>query len=70
MTLVGTGIGLALSVPIVMFLRSIIFVNIDWRDPVPPIIVIAVLATIGVLASMLPARRVTRIYPVAALRAE
>jgi hypothetical protein len=70
MTLAGTGIGLALSVPVAMFLRSILFVNIDWRDPVPPIIVIGVLATISALASMLPARRATRINPVAALRSE
>jgi predicted permease len=70
MTLAGTGVGLALSVPVAMFLGTILFVNIDWRDPVPPIIVIGVLATIGALASMLPASRVTRITPVAALRAE
>jgi hypothetical protein len=63
---VGLVIGLGLAVLVAGQLQIILF-EVDARDPVVFAVVIATLAFAGLLASFLPARRVTTVDPVTAL---
>ena len=63
---IGLGIGLGLAVLAAGQVQFILF-EVSARDPVVFGLVLATLAGAGFLASFLPARRVTRVDPVAAL---
>jgi len=62
---VGVGVVLALS----RFMRSLLY-EVSSIDPVTLVAVAALLAVVGLVASYIPARRATRVDPVAALRTE
>jgi predicted permease len=66
---VGLSIGLGLAVLTAGPLQIILF-EVNARDPVVFGAVVATLAVIGLLASFVPARRVTKVDPVAALTPE
>lgn len=65
--ILGIGLGLALAIPIVGTLRSLLF-GINPTDPQVLILVPLALAGLAALASFVPARRATTMEPVAALR--
>jgi hypothetical protein len=69
LVLVGAAAGLALTLPLTYTLRAL-FIGISPVDPMAFIPMIAVLAIVSVLASIVPARRAASIDPVAAIRAE
>jgi len=63
--------GLILGVGVALFLTrylATLLYRIKANDPLSYVVVITVLAAIGLLASYIPARRATRIDPMAALR--
>jgi len=66
---IGIGIGLALSVALSRALASMLF-GVTAGDPLVIAIVVAVLATVTILASYVPARRATRVDPMIVLRYE
>jgi putative ABC transport system permease protein len=66
---IGLGIGLGLAALATSPLQFILF-GVQARDPVVFGAVVATLALIGLAASFIPARRVTRVDPVIALGAE
>jgi predicted permease len=66
---VGLFLGLALAVLASGFLQPVLY-HVDPRDVAVFVAVVATLALVSLAASFFPARRVTRIDPVAALTAE
>jgi putative ABC transport system permease protein len=66
---IGLTLGLALAAGVSRLLSIILF-DVQPRDPVIFGGVVAVLATAGLLACLLPARRATAVDPIIALRAE
>ena len=66
---IGLGIGLGLAALATRPLQFVLF-GVQARDPVVFGAVVATLALIGLAASFIPARRVTRVDPVIALGAE
>ena len=66
---IGLGIGLGLAALATRPLQFILY-NVGARDPAVFGAVAATLALVGVAASLIPARRVTRVDPVIALNAE
>jgi len=66
---VGIGIGLLLGFGLSRGLRFMLF-GISGNDPVTWLSVVALLATVALLASWIPARRATRVDPIVALRDE
>jgi len=69
LTLLGAGLGLAGAVALTRTMASLLF-EVPPVDPLTLLAVGAVLAAVAVLACYLPARRATRIDPLAALRSE
>jgi predicted permease len=67
LTLVGIGIGIAAGFAVSRLMEQVLF-EVDPADPVIYIAVSATLLLVAEFASWLPARRATRIDPVAALR--
>jgi putative ABC transport system permease protein len=67
--LFGTGIGLALTFTVVRLMTSMVYA-IRPNDPVIFVIVALSVAAVSILAAYIPARRATRIEPLAALREE
>ena len=67
--LIGTGValGVAASLALSSIMRTLLY-QVSERDPSTFIGIAVTLATVGVLASALPARRATRVDPVEALR--
>jgi putative ABC transport system permease protein len=65
----GVVVGAALAVPLSATLRSMLF-GVAPGDPLTIVAVGALIVTAGLLATYVPARRGTRVDPVAALRAE
>ncbi len=65
----GLSIGLALAWAAAGMLRTVLY-KVDPRDPMVLAVLILGFAGAGLLASFLPARRVTTIDPVVALIAE
>ncbi len=66
---VGIVLGLVLALAASGALQPVLY-RVDPRDPVVFLAVILTLAIVSLIASFLPARRVTRIDPVAALSTE
>ena len=65
--------GLALGVPASLAVGRLLQINLvrtDARDLVTLSVMIAVLATVALVASIVPARRATRLEPTTALRIE
>jgi putative ABC transport system permease protein len=70
-TLAGIGAGLAIGVVWVLGMRASSFPGMSMHLPVGMLLSLAVLGVvIGVVASILPARRAARLDPLAALRYE
>lgn len=69
LTLLGLGIGLAVSLSLVHFLTSMLY-GIKPTDGTTFVAVAMTLATSAVVASYIPARRATQVNPVVALRHE
>jgi putative ABC transport system permease protein len=69
LTLVGIAIGVGGGVAVSRLMEQVLF-EVDPADPVIYIAVSATLLLVAEFASWLPARRATRIDPVAALRME
>jgi ABC-type lipoprotein release transport system permease subunit len=68
--LVGCAIGLALSAMAARWLASLLYYSVSPYDPVTLVLVPLVLVSAVLLASVVPARRATRVSPVATLREE
>ncbi|HYK89965.1 MAG TPA: ABC transporter permease [Acidobacteriota bacterium] len=66
---VGTGMGLGLGLLMVAPLQSFL-VGVKPRDPVLVMTVLAALLAAGLLANLIPAKRITKIHVAAALSAE
>jgi predicted permease len=65
----GLGFGLALAAASAQVMQVILF-DVPPRDPITYASVALVLASAGLLACLIPARRATRVDPIVALRAE
>ena len=65
----GLALGIVGSLALTRLIESLLF-QVEPRDPTTFVTVSAILLGIGVVASWLPARRATRIDPIAALRAD
>ncbi len=65
----GIGAGLLLSLAVGRLLQSNLY-GVDWRDPLPFLATSALLASVILTASLLPARRAASVDPIAALRSE
>ena len=69
LTVLGLGIGLTGALVLTRFLSSILY-GVRPSDPMTFVMVALILATLALLASFMPARRATRVDPMAALRHE
>ena len=68
-TVIGIAAGIAAAIVGARAVQTLLF-NIAPTDPMTYVAITATLAIIALIASYLPARRATRINPMAALRAE
>jgi predicted permease len=66
---IGIAIGLAAAYGVTRVLSGLLF-SVKASDPVTFALVAAILATVAMLAALIPARRATRVDPVIAMRAE
>jgi predicted permease len=66
---VGSVVGLVLALAMGRVIASVVY-GVNARDPLVLLVVIAAVASLGVLASWSPARRATRVDPMIALRCE
>jgi ABC-type antimicrobial peptide transport system permease subunit len=67
--MIGAGLGVVLSLAGGRAASTLLF-GVRSYDPTAMVLALAALAVIAFIASYVPARRATRIEPVAALRAE
>jgi ABC-type antimicrobial peptide transport system permease subunit len=67
LTAIGVALGLAVSLLLTRFLRSLLF-GITTTDPLTFGVVIALLGTAALIACYLPARRATQVDPMESLR--
>ena len=65
---IGLSLGLALSFSLTHLIAAFLY-GVGANDPVTVIVVVVLLAAMSVLACYFPARRATRVNPVAAIRA-
>jgi predicted permease len=68
LTAIGLGLGLALSFSLTQFIAALLY-GVGANDPVTVLVVVVLLAAMSLLACYFPARRATRVDPVAAIRA-
>jgi putative ABC transport system permease protein len=67
------GAGVILGMPAALVVGKMLqntFVRTEARDPVTLIVTVPLLAIVALVASMVPARRATRLEPTTALRIE
>jgi putative ABC transport system permease protein len=69
LTLVGIALGIAASIGVTRVMAAMLF-GVSATDPVTYAAVSAVLASVALVASYLPALRAARVDPVVALRTE
>ena len=69
LALTGVGIGLAGAFALMRLMRSLLF-GVRSTDPITFVAIAALLATIALVASYIPARRAARIDPMVSLRCE
>ncbi len=67
LTLTGLGLGLALTFSLTRFIAAQLY-GVGANDPLTLIAVVGLLAAMSLLACYMPARRATRVDPVAAIR--
>jgi putative ABC transport system permease protein len=68
LTAIGLSLGLALSFSLTHFIAALLY-GVGANDPLTVIVVVVLLAAMSLLACYFPARRATRVDPVAAIRA-
>jgi ABC-type antimicrobial peptide transport system permease subunit len=68
-TLVGLAIGVAGALALTRFLSTLLY-GIEPTDPLTFFVVSLILTAVALIASYIPARRATRVDPLAALRYE
>ncbi|MBT9333358.1 ABC transporter permease [Paracidobacterium acidisoli] len=68
LTAIGLGLGLALSFGLTHFIAAYLY-GVGANDPLTVIVVVVLLGAMSLLACYFPARRATRVDPVAAIRA-
>jgi predicted permease len=68
-TLVGVALGLALAAALVRVMTTLLF-NVSEHDPRTFSVVAVMMLAVGVVATLVPAYRATRVDPVVTLRAE
>jgi predicted permease len=66
---IGLVIGLLLWLPLLGLTKSLVF-NVSPHDPVSVVISAALLVGVGAIATLLPARRASRVDPVEAIRSQ
>ena len=66
---IGLALGMALAAGVAQFMQVILF-DVQPRDPGIFAAVVIVLAAAGMAASLVPAKRATRVDPLVALRAD
>lgn len=69
LVIVGTALGLAVSLGLSRLLKSLLF-GVDPRDPPSFVAVTTLLAAVAILASLVPARSAMKTEPIEALRTE
>ena len=67
LTLLASGIGLVAAVGLTRYMASLLF-NVTPRDPITFALVGGILALVALTATLVPARRATRVSPITALR--
>jgi predicted permease len=68
LTAIGLSLGLALSFGLTHLIAALLY-GVGANDPLTVIVVVVLLAAMSILACYFPARRATRVDPVAAIRA-
>jgi putative ABC transport system permease protein len=66
---IGLAIGLALALAVSRFVALLMF-GVEPRDPVVFTAVVLTIVIVGIMASLIPALRATRVDPMVALRYE
>jgi putative ABC transport system permease protein len=69
LTVIGLAIGVAGAIALTRLMATLLF-GVGARDPLTMVSVGAILASVAIMASYVPARRATRVDPVVALRYE
>ena len=64
---IGVALGLGVALTAAAWLRSLLL-NVSPRDPLTFVVVPVILAAVALLATLIPARRATRVDPLVALR--